>query len=687
MSDFRDAPEEGASGVAPHPFMVPQTSMDADAEAPGEAPEGGPPPGWAPPEPDEGGPPPAGGARKSSGAPQARFQEAEGPPDEGGPTRGSFEEALVSAQFDAPVDGELLQPDLEEGAFMGEEGGGGPPRPRQSSKAARFADLDEKEFSEERGEERRTVKVLIDTTVEEEKENFKQRKSVKLPNIFADQLPTNAEEDEAPKKKIEVVSFSAGRIISSALAARENLEISEKKQYIPAEKARELITNLIQELDKVKKQVENIRRVAVNKSTALLRRLQTTKSRLAYFEKENEELHKNFEERVREFKEQMPETMQQLDAQWQQRMEELRGIILSSQREIETLQEQQEEVLQQLEALLAASGVHPPESGSSTRERVAAFVAALKKSISTQQQQEFEACVKLLIERVAASTYERQLKRERENSKHAAAAADPGNPTDASLLQQQLAVTQAENAALRAQLEAGGGNVGDLDVTELTEEQLQQAAGFRNLQEKAEELTAQVQALKDENDQNVRVEAMRLLSGGKGAAPAGGGQAAQLLQQAKDKNKQLEQQIAGLQKKLKEAEAKGRGGGGGASDAQVKGLEVKLKEAEAEKRRELKQLEQELTKNNKSAAADVKKLESQLQKQTERADKAESELETTKIDLKEIQKKYDAIQKEITELQKQVGDVQAMHAELLQLRSTSSQQAAQIKELEASYQG
>ncbi|KAL8425884.1 hypothetical protein ACSSS7_008296 [Eimeria intestinalis] len=340
-------------------------------------------------------------------------------------------------------------------------------------------------------------------------------------------------------------------------------------------------------------------------------------------------------------------------------MEELRGIILTSQQEIESLHEQQEEVLQQLEASLAASGVRVPENGSSsTRDRVAALVAALKKAISSQQHQEFEACVRLLIERVAASTYERQLKREREKSKQAAAAAskmaaaaaaaaagaataaDPSQPADASLLQHQLAVSQAENAALRAQLEAGGGDAGGLDVSDLTGEQLQQAAGFRSLQERAEELTAQVQALKDENDQ----------------------------------------------KKLKEAEAKSRGGGGAANDAQVKAMELKLKEAEAEKRRELKQLEQELTKNTKGAAADVKKLEAQLQKQTERADKAESELDTTKSDYRDLQKKYDAIQKEITELQKQVGDVQAMHAELQQLRSTSSQQAAQIKELEASYQ-
>ena len=62
---------------------------------------------------------------------------------------------------------------------------------------------------------------------------------------------------------------------------------------------------------------------------------------------------------------------------------------------------------------------------------------------------------------------------------------------------------------------------------------------------------------------------------------------------------QLEQQITALQKKLKDAEAKGRAGGGGGNDQQVKALEMKLKEAEADKRRELKQLEQELTKNSK----------------------------------------------------------------------------------------
>ncbi|KAL8273192.1 hypothetical protein Esti_002950 [Eimeria stiedai] len=690
----------GASGDAPHPFMVPQTSMDADAEAPGDlgSPEGaseeGPPPEWVPDEADEGGLPTASGSRRSSGAPSLKFQEAEGPLPEGGPLpRGSLEEALVSVQFGAPDAEELLQPDLEEGGPVGDEGGrGGRPCSQHSSKVARFAELKEEDSFEQKGGERKTVKVLIDETPEGPKESHQQRKSVKLPNFFADQLPTNVcAAEEAPKNKIQVVSFSAGRIISSALVARENLEVSEKKKFVPEEKAREFITNLIQEFDKV----ESIRRVAVSKCTALLRRLQTARSRLEYFEKENEELHKNFERRVREFKEQMPETMQQLDAQWQQRMEELRGIILSSQQQVESLQEQQDEVLQQLEAFLGAWGLQAPESGSSSRERVAAFVAALKKIIGNQQQQDFKACVRLLVEQVAASTYERQLKREKENSKQAAAAvrqaaaaANPDNPTDPALLQQQLAVAQAENAALQAQLEAGGGIVGGLDVTEMTEEQLQQAAAFRSIQGRAEELRAQVQALKDENDQvgfRVQVVAMHVLSGGKGAAPAGGGQAAQLLQQAKDKHKQLEQQIAGLHKKLKEAEAKSKAGGVG-SDAQIKALELKLKEAEGEKRRELKQLGQELTKNTKGAASDVTKLESQLQRQTERADKAESELETTKSDFKDLQRQYDLIQKEFTKLQKQVGDVQEMHAELQQLRSISGEQAAQIKELEASYQ-
>lgn len=59
--------------------------------------------------------------------------------------------------------------------------------------------------------------------------------------------------------------------------------------------------------------MENIRQTAISKCSALLRKLQSTKARLDYFEKENEELHKTFEDRVKEFKEQMPQTMQELD--------------------------------------------------------------------------------------------------------------------------------------------------------------------------------------------------------------------------------------------------------------------------------------------------------------------------------------------------------------------------------------
>ena len=47
------------------------------------------------------------------------------------------------------------------------------------------------------------------------------------------------------------------------------------------------------------------------------------------------------------------------------------------------------------------------------------------------------------------------------------------------------------------------------------------------------------------------------------------------------------------------------------------------------------------------AAADARKFEAQAQKQTERADKAEAELETTRNELKELQKKHDALVKEM----------------------------------------
>ena len=65
------------------------------------------------------------------------------------------------------------------------------------------------------------------------------------------------EDDEAPKKKIEVVSFSAGRVVDSGTVERENLTVTEKRTYIPADAAKAFITNLIQELDKVKKQVQH----------------------------------------------------------------------------------------------------------------------------------------------------------------------------------------------------------------------------------------------------------------------------------------------------------------------------------------------------------------------------------------------------------------------------------------------
>lgn len=68
------------------------------------------------------------------------------------------------------------------------------------------------------------------------------------------------QEEEAPKKKIEVVYFSAGRVLDSKTASKEQLKISDKRKYIPADAAKEFIARLIQELDKIKKQVSSPKR-------------------------------------------------------------------------------------------------------------------------------------------------------------------------------------------------------------------------------------------------------------------------------------------------------------------------------------------------------------------------------------------------------------------------------------------
>ncbi|CDJ61205.1 hypothetical protein, conserved [Eimeria maxima] len=195
------------------------------------------------------------------------------------------------------------------------------------------------------------------------------------------------------------------------------------------------------------KQVENIRRVAINKCSGLIKKLQSTKTQLDYYQKENEELHANFEERVKEFKEQMPKSMQELDAQWHQRMEELRGVIMNSQGEIENLQEQQDELLRSLEAYMrwlgggggAAAAASSSSSSSNLKELLPQFGAALRSKLQQHEAAEIKSLLRLMIENAAADK-------------------------------------------------------------ELTEEELQQQEGYKALQERAAELTAQVEALKQEND-------------------------------------------------------------------------------------------------------------------------------------------------------------------------------------------
>lgn len=142
-------------------------------------------------------------------------------------------------------------------------------------------------------------------------------------------------------------------------------------------------------------------------------------------------------------------------AQWQRRMEELKVVILNSQSEIESLQEQQDELLRQLEGSMKVIGVQPPDGSSSSRERIASFVSALKNNMEEQKRREVEGCVRVLVERVAAETLEKQLR-----AATARATAMPVAVADNSGLQLQLARTQAEAAALRAQLDKTGTVVG-----------------------------------------------------------------------------------------------------------------------------------------------------------------------------------------------------------------------------------
>ena len=65
------------------------------------------------------------------------------------------------------------------------------------------------------------------------------------------------EDDEGMQKKIQVVSFSAGRVLDAGTVERANLAVSQKAAYIPTEIAKTFIASLIRELDTVKKQASS----------------------------------------------------------------------------------------------------------------------------------------------------------------------------------------------------------------------------------------------------------------------------------------------------------------------------------------------------------------------------------------------------------------------------------------------
>lgn len=62
-------------------------------------------------------------------------------------------------------------------------------------------------------------------------------------------------------------------------------------------------------------QVEQIREAALSKCSMLYRKMQSYKSKMEYYERENKEMHDTFEERVSEFRKQMPRSMQELDGE------------------------------------------------------------------------------------------------------------------------------------------------------------------------------------------------------------------------------------------------------------------------------------------------------------------------------------------------------------------------------------
>ncbi|OEH76895.1 calmodulin-binding carboxy-terminal kinesin-like family protein [Cyclospora cayetanensis] len=791
-----------AATEAPHPFMVPQGSADAESDHPAQTnaqedafPEVGLPwassmgvfdagLGWAAP----------------TGAPTGLLEEessAKGPPleeslskrgDEGegcslaaareeshaervtpmrSPQLSSSGDPRDSVALNSP-EGEKAQ-DQEEVSLV-----------KRPSKGARFAETPEEvslSIGVETSPASRTVKVLISDKAATYSDGISSgRKSIRIPNMLAQEvaggdgkmrnarwlkgaqlsrLPVcglNGLDDlEVPRKKIEVVSFSEGRVVDSAVMAREGLVVTDKKSFIPTEAAKAYISSLIQEFDRqlatmqemewhfrmvedatrrrAAKQVETLRRTAVSKCTMLLKKLQSTKARLEFYEQENNELHKNFEERVQEFKEQMPKTMQELDAQWQGRIEELRDVIFSSQSELEVLKEQQDDLMQNLEEFMSLLGAHVPEV-SSVKQKVEAFAAALRGKLQQHQQQDIKFTLSLMIERVVVQTLEKQLKAAKEERSAVALAATHNQQAETEergSLYHEAERSHAGIAALQASLAAGGGaGTGTAAGRKLSEGELQEQRGIRELEERLQALSNQVQALKDENH-NLQIalvsmeevakkgeslmwleECFSACAGGRAQGGGGAGIGAstvQILNQAKEKNKQLEQQVAALQKKLKECEA-ARAKGGSSNNQQMKALELQLKEAEADKRRELKLLEQKLTKSSEvsaplhpivfvaelrlafaqGAAADAKKLEAQLHRQTERAEKAESQLGSATSELKDVQAKYDALAKEFADLQKQLADVQGLTAEVLQLQATAAQQSGMIKELEASYQ-
>lgn len=108
-------------------------------------------------------------------------------------------------------------------------------------------------------------------------------------------------------------------------------------------------------------------------------------------------------------------------AQWKERIDELKGVVLGSQEEIERLQAERQTALEQLVAAGQLLQTSPSEGGGGSSEegltlRLQSFTRHLKNQLRKHELDQVEACLDAMVFAVQSQYHEKQLQRALSNA-------------------------------------------------------------------------------------------------------------------------------------------------------------------------------------------------------------------------------------------------------------------------------